>query len=75
MNETITYVQAIAAMVSAGALGWVIRNLLDKNGQLAPRWYSDQERDGRLNAETRADKTLDVTEALLAELRKVKGAA
>lgn len=62
--------QIVTTGGSLVALAWVIINLVGDKGSLAPRWSQEQERQARIDAERRADRTLDVAEAAMAAAEK-----
>lgn len=64
-NDLVAILQVVAAVASAASLSWVAKQLMDRNGQLAPRWYSDQEHEGRISAEARVDRLGDLIATVL----------
>lgn len=69
LDEITTLAQAITTGGAIVVLVWVIRNLIGKNGDLAARWSHDLEHTGRLDAEKRADRVLDLYEASVEKRR------
>jgi len=60
----------VAQVITSGGailvLTWIVRSLIEKEGTLSARWYADQEHHGRIDAEKRADRVLDMYDAALA---------
>lgn len=70
-TDVITEVLKQGGLLAVAVVAWYIARLLIQ-GQLIPRDIYNLERTGRLDLEKRFDRSMDLAEALLDELKKAK---
>lgn len=70
-TDVLTEVLKQGGLLAVAVVAWYIARLLIQ-GQLIPRDIYNLERSGRLDLEKRFDRSMDLAEALLDELKKAK---